>query len=250
MSPKRLDRPENAKRIARVRRLSRRLDLPMAILSLVFLVLVVVQIALGPGDPHAPRIETAIGFIWGLFLLEFLVKLALYPDRREFLKRRWFDALVLAIPVLRVFRAIPALMSLKAVRALPLSRGLGSGMWLFRSGVALRRGGRGFGHFWERSRLGLVLALTGVVVVSGAAGMVLLERSSPQSPIRSFGDALWWSAAIVTTVASDLNPVTPMGRLLAVLMMVYGMAVFGYLVSQLVAMIQEPARRVETPPSR
>lgn len=250
MSPKPLDSPESVRRIARVRRLSRRLDLPMAILSLVFLVLVVVQIATRPTDPHAGPVEAAIWVIWGLFLVEFLVKLALYPDRREYLKRRWFDVLVLAVPVLRVLRAVPALMSLKAVRVLILGRGFGSGMWLFRIGMALRRGGRGFTHFWQRSRLGLVLAMTGVVVVVAAAAMVLIERRAPESPIQSFGDALWWSAALVTTVASDLDPVTPLGRLLAIAMMVYGMAIFGYLVSQLVAMIQESAPSAGKSPPR
>lgn len=250
MSRTPLDSPESLRRIALVRRLTQRLDLPMAVLSLVFLALVIVQIATAPTDPHAATVARGIEVIWALFLLEFLVKLGLYPDRRAFLKRRWFDALVLVVPTLRVLRALPALMSLRGVHGLMAARGLGSGMWLFRTGVALRRGGKGVQHFWERSRLGLVLAMTAIVVLIAASLMVLLERGAPNSAIRSFGDALWWSAALVTTVSSDLFPVTAWGRLLAVLMMMYGMAVFGYLVSQLVAMIQQPAPRAGKPPPR
>jgi voltage-gated potassium channel len=126
----------------------------------------------------------------------------------------------------------------------------GQGMWLFRIGIALRRGARGISRFWQRSRLDLVMALTGVVVVIGATLMLLLERGHPQGRIQDFGDALWWSAAVVTTVASDLNPVTPGGRLLAVFMMVYGMTVFGYLVSQAVNVIQKPDPPGAEPDSR
>lgn len=98
--------------------------------------------------------------------------------------------------------------------------------------------------------LSLVFLVLVVVQIAAAAIMVLLERGHPQSSIKTFGDSLWWSAAIVTTVASDLNPVTLWGRLLAVAMMIYGMAVFGYLVSQIVAVIQESPSRRSPPPSR
>ncbi len=238
-----LNSGERQRRISLVKRMSHALDLPMAILSLVFVVLVIVQIATAPTDPHAPWVEAAIWGIWSLFLLEFLVKLALYPDPREYFRRRWLDALVLVIPAFRILAGIRALQGLRVFRILFLGPASAQSIWFYRSIVAMRRGARGLRHFWQRSRMSMVLAVTSVVVAIAASVMVLLERGDPASRIRTFGDALWWSAALVTTVASDLNPVTPWGRVLAVLMMIYGMSVFSYLVSQLVAWIQIPPHR-------
>ena len=42
----------------------------------------------------------------------------------------------------------------------------------------------------------------------------LLEAGAPGARIQDFGDALWWSAALVTTIGSELYPVTAAGRVL------------------------------------
>lgn len=198
----------------------------MAVLSLVFFALIVAELSIDPGYAHRAWLDNAILGLWALFWLEFLVKLAIAPDKRAYLKRQWFDVLVLAVPMFRVLRAFRVF---QAVRA---------GYTMVRLGLAVKRGARALGRFGHASRLNFVAGLTAMVVLAGAASMLLLERDAPDSQIRSFGDALWWSAAIVTTVASELNPVTPWGRLLAVVMMVYGMAVFGYFVTQAVTFLQ------------
>lgn len=66
------------------------------------------------------------------------------------------------------------------------------------------------------------LAAVTVVVTLGAAGFV--EVFSPNS-FSSFGDALWWAAQTVTTVGyGDVVPQTNGGRLVAVVVMVFGVA--------------------------
>ncbi len=45
----------------------------------------------------------------------------------------------------------------------------------------------------------------------------------------SYGHALWWSAMLVTSIGSDFWPATTEGRILALLLSVYGLAVFGYI---------------------
>jgi voltage-gated potassium channel len=44
-----------------------------------------------------------------------------------------------------------------------------------------------------------------------------------------YGDALWWTAMLVTTMGSDFWPQTAEGRLLTLLLSLYGFAVFGYI---------------------
>lgn len=198
----------------------------MAVLSVVFFGLVVADLVVPDGTPTAAWLDRAIMGLWALFWAEFLLKLVIAPDKPAFLKGRWFDLLVLLFPGLRVFRA------LRAVRALR------AGYSIVKLGLAMRRSTRALSSFAHQSRLGYVAGLTSVVVLSGAAAALMLEREAPASQIRTFGDALWWSAALVTTVASDLNPVTPWGRMLAVGMMVYGMTVFGYFVTRAVSYLQ------------
>ena len=219
-------------RLVLVRRLARVLDLPMALLSLVFVGLVVVDLASPPTAPYRGWLEQGSLAIWCVFLLEFLLKLLVAPDRFKFLKRRWFDIFLLVLPMFQVMRAFRAFRAFRTVRSLRIFS-------LFRFGSAIRRGTRSLGRFTQTSRLGYVGATTGIVVLISAALMQFLERDAAGSQIRTYGDALWWSAAVVTTVASDLQPVTSFGRVLAVAMMVYGVTVFGYLVSQAVTFIQQ-----------
>jgi len=66
------------------------------------------------------------------------------------------------------------------------------------------------------------LAAVTVVVTLGSA--VFVEVFSPKS-FGSFGDALWWAAQTVTTVGyGDVVPQTNGGRLVAVVVMVFGVA--------------------------
>lgn len=225
-------------RLRLVRRLTRALDVPMAALSLVFLGVVIADVAAPPEAPYRPWLDGASLTIWGAFVLEFAAKLAIAPDRGTFIRRSWFDLLVLAVPMLRILRALRAFRALRAARALRL-------VSLFRLGSATRRGARALSQFLRASRFGYVSAVTGVVVVVSAVAMVFLERDAPGAQIHTLRDALWWSASTVTTVGGDLQPVTDGGRVLSVAMMLYAMIVFGYLVSRAVVFIQAPVPALE-----
>ena len=66
------------------------------------------------------------------------------------------------------------------------------------------------------------LAVVTVIVTLGAA--VFVEVFSPKS-FSSFEDTLWWAAQTMTTVGyGDVVPQTSGGRLVAVVVMVFGVA--------------------------
>ncbi|HEY9857288.1 MAG TPA: ion channel [Stenomitos sp.] len=222
-----------SKRWRLIRRITRLLDLPMAVLSLVFFGLVVADLSAPPNARYHHWLDEAYLTIWGLFLVEYLIKLGLAPNKRLYARHRWLDLLVLLFPMLRLLRVV---------------RLFYAGFSMVRLGLAMRRGARGLEHFLIASRFGYVAGLTVVVVLASSAAMLALERETPNSGIRTFGDALWWSAAIVTTVASDLSPKSAGGRILAVGMMVYGMSVFGYFVSQAVRLLQSPPKHGRSVP--
>jgi voltage-gated potassium channel len=50
-----------------------------------------------------------------------------------------------------------------------------------------------------------------------------------QGGFTSYPDALWWTAMLLTTMGSGFWPETPEGRVLTLLLSLYGFAVFGYI---------------------
>ncbi len=79
--------------------------------------------------------------------------------------------------------------------------------------------------------LRLALLITGVaalVVVASGSALWFLERKRPDSTLESWGDGLWWSLTTMTTVGyGDHVPVTLAGRLIAMGVMVVGVALIG-----------------------
>jgi voltage-gated potassium channel len=201
-------------------RLNRALDGPMTILSLVMVVIIVLQLV-GEFRPPFDRWAEALGIgIWLLFVTEFGIKLWLAPNRRDYVSRNWLDVLILALPVLRGLRL------LRVVRLARGYHGLRFAAWLFRSA-------RDFHEVVRRNHLGYLLGLSAAVALAGAVMVWWLERGVPGATIRTFGDALWWSATLITTINASTDPVTLPGRLVALGIRLYGMSVFVFLVSSL-----------------
>lgn len=74
----------------------------------------------------------------------------------------------------------------------------------------------------------VVAGVSSLVVLGSGSALWLVEGERPDSTLRSWGDALWWSLTTLTTVGyGDHVPVTTMGRLIAAGVMVVGVAVIG-----------------------
>jgi len=192
------------------------LRIPMAVLSLTWLLIVVAELVWGERD----LLATFGIVIWIVFLVEFGVRFLLAPEKLPFLRRNWLTVLALALPALRVFRAMRFVRAARALRGARLVRIVGTAN---RSMKALRTTLR-------RRQFGYVAGLTILVVLLGAAGMVSFEPAGEvEGGFTSYGHALWWSAMLVTSIGSDFWPKTTEGRILALLLSVYGLAVFGYI---------------------
>lgn len=213
------DAPETeAERESALHQLEDLLETPMVVLGFVWLLLLVVELVRGAG-PVLQALGTAI---WVAFVLDFALRLALAPDRSRYLRRNALTAISLFLPavrVLRIARLARAARTARAVRGLRLARLV----------TSLNRGMRALRATMSRRGLAYVLALTVVVVFAGAAGMYALEPPDAEGGgFRSYGDALWWTAMIVTTMGSELWPRTVEARILCLFLAIYAFAIFGY----------------------
>lgn len=153
--------------------------------------------------------------VCGLFLIDFLHRFRKAESKLQFMKWGWIDLLA-SIPeveafrwgrLFRVFRILRLLRAVKSIRML---------FEIF---------------FQSRTQSGVasVFTITFLVLSLSTVGILIVERS-PESNIRTAGDALWWGITTITTVGyGDRYPVTTGGRALAAALMFTGVGLFGTL---------------------
>lgn len=213
----------DAERRELLTRLEDWLETPMLVLGFVWLALLILEFTRG----LSPALETAGTIIWIVFIVDFALKLALAPDKSDYLRANWLTVVALAVPALRLFRVFRVARVLRAARA-------ARGLRLFRVVSSLNRGMRALGATMRRRGFGYVVALTVIVALSGAAGMYAFENEmSGGQGFESYGEALWWTAMVMTTMGSDYFPKTTEGRVLCFALAVYAFAVFGYVTATL-----------------
>ena len=205
------------------RRIEHWFDVPLALLGAVWLLLLIAELVYGA----TPLIETGTTAIWIVFVLEFGIRFITAPRRAWFLRRNWLVALSLALPAIRILRFA------RVVRLLRLGRGVRA-LRMARLLTSFNRGMRALGSTMRTRGFPYVLALTLVVLSLGAAGMFAFERGEGNGVgFATFGAALWWTAMLLTTMGSEYWPRSPEGRIICLLLSMYGFAVFGYITATL-----------------
>jgi len=157
--------------------------------------------------------------VWVAFCAEFVALLLLAPRKRQFVLQSWFDLLIIVVSP--PFPLVPETwQGLRAARALRLLR-------LLRAFGFLSIGLKTTRRLLQHRRFNYVLLATSGVIVLGALGIYIVERSVNDA-ITSPGDALWWAISTATTVGyGDIYPKTAEGRLIAVVLMLTGIGVIG-----------------------
>ena len=70
------------------------------------------------------------------------------------------------------------------------------------------------------------IVLTGVVIFVGGFAEYLAEYRQPGADITKFNDAVWWAVITITTVGyGDYTPVSPLGRIIATIVMFAGIGI-------------------------
>lgn len=111
--------------------LVRSLDAPMLVLSVMWSLLIVIDVTRG----LSPWLRALNGLIWLAFVLQFAVEFAAAPVKRVYLRKQWVTAVALALPTLRLLRLM------RVARVAHLARA-GGGVRLARLFGAVNRGVR------------------------------------------------------------------------------------------------------------
>jgi voltage-gated potassium channel len=225
-------------------RIDEAMEQPMILLAFIWLGLLIYEFTAG----LSPGLEMLVYMIWAVFILHFLLGLIVAPAKRQYFRRNWLTALSLLIPAFRVFRVFRAIRLLRAARTV-------RSLQLVRLVASLNRGMRALGNTLAKRGFGYVVALTVVVMLGGAAGMLAFENPAAirqagyEAPdgagLRTYGESLWWTAMILTTMGTDYWPRTAEGRILCWLLALYAFAIFGYITATIASFFigQDAAER-------
>ena len=192
--------------------IERILEGPMIFLAFIWLILLVIELVWG----ISKLLEYVSYVIWGIFIIDFVIKFLLAPGKLFFLKKNWLTAISLFIPAIRIFRVFRFVKILRGLRGIRLVRIISS----------FNRSMRSLGKTMHRRAFGYVMLITLIVIFAGAAGMYAFENTTPG--FTNYGLALWWTAMRVITAGNEFNPTTPEGRWLGFLIAVFGYSIFGY----------------------
>ena len=183
-----------------------------------FTVMVLESMHAGSASQRALLFESNLLFC-ALFGLEWMLGLALATDRREYATSPIRIAeFVSSLPVGVLAQGVRIVRVIRVARLLRIA-------WRAR-----RYRGRGTG-------LVRFLSLSVAVVMTAAVGLRIAEPET----VPTLGDAVWWSLTTLSTVGyGDIAPVGGVGRFLGGAVMVFGVAVFGYLAGTVSALIPDP----------
>jgi voltage-gated potassium channel len=196
-----------------------KVEIPYMILGFGYLGIFTTQVVAQPPQDVYNGLELVSDVIYWIFAVDVLLR-AIYLGKKlftiagffTFVKQNWLGLGSLLLPAFR---------SLRVLRVMLVLRGLSPFMTN------------------RASKVGLVVGVTlPLLLFTSAVSILEAERGVEGANIHTFGDALWWALASVTTVGyGDRFPVTEDGRFIATLLMLVGIGLFSSLTALLAAWV-------------
>jgi voltage-gated potassium channel len=223
-------RHRTGKRLSRNRRLInwffRKYEIPetvfMTVLALFYIVLTFADgqatSLLGSRD-----VQAIVYSIMAIFLCEFGVRIYAAPSRFVYFKHHLFDLLAVlpSLQFLRLFglaRLVVVLRLIRIVRVAMIARGL----------ISANRALGSWHRLSQRNGLTTLLTLSfGFVWIAADLAYQFEHGINPQ--FSSYGESLWWAFSTMATLGYGTGPVTFLGRIVAAVLMILGIACFGLL---------------------
>lgn len=153
--------------------------------------------------------------ICAFFFLEFLFRFWKADDKLKFMHWGWIDLIA----------SIPMVDFLRAGRLLRLIR-------LFRVIRAFKNTKQLLNHIFKNKAEGAltsVISISVLLVIFSAIAILEVE-TVPNANIKTAEDAIWWSfSTILNSGYGDVYPVTTEGRIISIILMIFGIGLLGTL---------------------
>ncbi|WP_232235997.1 potassium channel family protein [Nocardia sp. BMG51109] len=196
-------------------------NIPMGVLAALFLGVYAWHVLDTADSPTLDSWLTGVDIaIWAIFAADFLIRLGLSTRRWQFLRSHPLELLIVLLPPVRPLRLLrAALLVLDTLNRNTLTR----------------------------TRLAVFVGVSSLLVVFLCSlAMFDAEYGAPGANVQSYGDALWWSAVSVTTVGyGDYYPVTGEGRLVALLLMTFGIGLISFAIGTTTSWVIDQLKTVE-----
>ena len=168
-------------------------------------------------EPYDAYLNIIQMILWGLFAADYCVRLYLAPRRLYFITHNLMNLAIVLLPAWRIVSFL-AMIHLTANR-----------------------------QYKRLSELAMKLfGYTAIFIIMFALAIYSVESSEPGAMIRDLPTAYWWTFTTLATVGyGDVYPITGIGRVIAVVVMLYGVGLVAVATGALASWIIEKIGGVE-----
>ncbi|CAH0532487.1 hypothetical protein VST7929_00317 [Vibrio stylophorae] len=189
----------------------RPLSLLTLILSFISLGIVTTILFLNIEHEAYPLLLALDTFICGIFLFQWAVDFSRAPHKGQYVKHHWID-LMASLPIIEPLRFARVFQIFRVIRILRAGRDLLTSIQSHR----------------RETTLASILLLLTIQLTVGSTFVLMAERGVEGANITGPIDALWWAIVTVSTVGyGDYYPVSLAGKVIAVVVIVGGVGIFG-----------------------
>ena len=162
-------------------------------------------------EPYDGYLNIIQMILWGLFAADYCIRLYLAPRRLYFITHNLMNLAIVLLPAWRIVSFL-AMIHLTANR-----------------------------QYKRLSELGMKLfGYTAIFIIMFALAIYSVESSEPGAMIRDLPTAYWWTFTTLATVGyGDVYPITGIGRVIAVIVMLYGVGMVAVATGALASWIIE-----------
>ncbi|UJF19108.1 potassium channel family protein [Vibrio sp. SS-MA-C1-2] len=189
----------------------RPLNILVFILSIVSIGIVISLLFIPRDNPSYRLLLFFDTIICAIFWLQLIVDFIRSDDKKHFLQTHWIDFLA-SIPVIEAFRFARVFQILRIYKLIKASKGI----WVH------------LAKFKRETTLAGILLLLTILLTLGSSFVLFAEHNTDGANITTAGDALWWAFVTVSTVGyGDYYPVSALGRIFSVIIIIAGVGIFG-----------------------